>query len=449
MIAIPVPICSAKHARRCWNVERIVLRVLAPGQGIPGRIADEAQGMAQASLGRKPAAADWNLSGLLAVAFGHGVNDFFSGTVALTIFFVISSAHLPAWYQGVIGFLWYFTSSIVQPLFGAFSDRYGRWWYMPTGVLMVVLAMSLATFAPDPWVLAAIIVVGGFGSSIMHPEAGKYAAMLSGSRRSRGISIFQIGGSIGFSLGPVTIAALLARYGGGGSLILLVPGLIACAWVYVAIRRAHSLAAVAHSARKKEAIAALPVDRFGIFLVVASTTVRFFTTMAFVTYLPNLLTARGGTLIEAGQVVTAFLLLGNVGNYTGGALSDRFGAVAVSALSMCLAVPCLIGFFVLPLPLGLASLLLGNVFLAMQNSPGVVIVQSMLPKNLGMALGLINGVAFGAGSALVAAAGLMVTRLGPEAALFEIAFMPLIAASAYIVVKRRLGAMNPLVESRP
>ncbi len=27
--------------------------------------------------------ADWNLNGLLAIAFGHGVNDFFSGTVAL------------------------------------------------------------------------------------------------------------------------------------------------------------------------------------------------------------------------------------------------------------------------------------------------------------------------------------------------------------------------------
>jgi hypothetical protein len=62
----------------------------------------------------------------------------------------------------------------------------------------------------------------------------------------------------------------------------------------------------------------------------------------------------------------------------------------------------------------------------------------MLPKNLGMALGLINGVAFGAGSALVAVVGVVVTRLGPETALYEVAFVPFVAASAYLVLKRRL-----------
>jgi FSR family fosmidomycin resistance protein-like MFS transporter len=392
---------------------------------------------AEARIDRKPAT-DWNLSGLFAVAFGHGVNDLFSGTVALTIFYVVASAHLAAWYQGAIGFLWYLTSSIVQPLFGAYSDRHGRWWFMPSGILLVVLAVSAATFAPNPWVLGLLITVGGFGSAVMHPEAGKYAALLSGPRRSRGISIFQIGGSMGFSFGPLIIASLLSRFGAHGSLVLLAPGLLACAYIYAGIYRAHKLATLAHAERKKTQAADVQVDRLGIALVVASTTMRFLTTMAFVTYLPNLLTDRGGTLVEAGQVVTAFLLLGNVGNYVGGMLSDRFGAVAVSAASLCCAVPCLLGFFYLPLPYALAVLMLGNVMLAMQNSPGVVIVQSMLPKNLGMALGLINGVAFGAGSALVAVVGVVVTRLGPETALYEVAFVPFVAASAYLVLKRRL-----------
>jgi MFS transporter, FSR family, fosmidomycin resistance protein len=375
----------------------------------------------------------------LAVAFGHGVNDLFSGTVALTIFYVVSNEHLAPWYQGVIGFLWYLTSSIVQPLFGAYSDRHGRWWFMPTGVLMVVLAVTAAAFSPNPWILGLLITIGGLGSAVMHPEAGKYAAMLSGSRRSRGISIFQIGGSIGFSFGPLVIASLLARFGAHGALVLLVPGLLACAYVYAGIYRAHGLATTAHEARKKaEDAQARPVDRFGIALVVGSTTIRFLTTMSFVTYLPNLLTDRGGTLVEAGQVVTAFLLVGNIGNYIGGTLSDRFGALSISALSLSVGVPFLLGFFYLPIPYALIALMCGSVLLAMQNSPGVVIVQSMLPKNLGMALGLINGVAFGAGSALVAVVGIAVTRLGPETALFQVAFMPFFAASAFLVVSRRL-----------
>jgi FSR family fosmidomycin resistance protein-like MFS transporter len=394
--------------------------------------------------------ADWNLRGLIAIAFGHGVNDFFAGTVALTIFFVVGNAHLAPWYQGAIAFLWYVTSSIVQPLFGAYTDRHGRWWFMPTGVALVVVAISFASLTTSIAVLALLIVIGGFGAAIMHPEAGKYAALLSGSRRSQGISIFQIGGSLGFALGPVTIAALLASFGRYGSLVLLLPGLIGTAYVYLAIRRAHVLATDVSAKRATAGSSvATPVDRVGIGLVVASTAVRFLTTTAFMTYLPNFVTAHGGTLVEAGQLVTAFLLVGNIGMWLGGYLGDRIGAVGASVSGLVLAVPCLLGFFWLPGPAGVALLLCGSIFLAVQNAPGVVIVQSMLPKNLGMALGLINGVAFGVGSMLVTGVGIIVTHSGPQAALVDASLMPLIGAAAFVLVARRGNGATLRVVAAP
>jgi len=72
-----------------------------------------------------------------------------------------------------------------------------------------------------------------------------------------------------------------------------------------------------------------------------------------------------------------------------------------------------------------------------------------LPRNLGMALGLINGVAFGLGSVLVTGVGVAVTRLGPEAALIDVSVMPLVGAAAYLVVARRLAPalLRPAVEA--
>ena len=387
-------------------------------------------------------AVDWHLRGLLAVAFGHGVNDFFSGTVALTIFFVIAGAHLSPWYQGAIGFVWYLMSSVVQPLFGAFTDKHGRWWFMPTAVLTVVLSLSFATLSPSISVLVLLIVVGGIGSAVMHPEAGKYAALLSGERRSQGISIFQMGGSIGFALGPVAIAYLIAHYDRFGSLVMLIPGLAGAAIVYVAIKQADGFASAAKAQRTHRQGKAARVDHFGIALVVASTTVRFMTTVSFMTYLPNLLTGRGDSLVVAGQVVTLFLLLANIGMWLGGYLGDRLGPVVASVTGLVLAVPCLIGFFVLPPPFAIPALMLANVLLAVQNAPGVVIVQSMLPKNLGMALGLINGVAFGAGSLLVTVVGVFITQFGVEATLRGVSYMPLVAAAAFIIISRRLPAIQ-------
>jgi FSR family fosmidomycin resistance protein-like MFS transporter len=393
--------------------------------------------MAQALVRDRPD--DWKLSGLLGIAFGHGVNDFFSGTVALTIFFVATNAGLSPWYQGAVGFLWYLTSSIVQPFFGAYTDRHGRWWFMPAGVLLVVVSISFASLATSLWSLAALVVAGGLGSAIVHPEAGKYAALLSGARKSGGISIFQIGGSLGFALGPVTIAALIAHLGRNASFALLGPGLLAAAYVFFTVRRAHGLAAPRPHAPAARDRAAGPVDYLAIALVVGSTAIRFLTTAAFMTYLPNLLTARGGSLEDAGRLVTAFLLVSIVGMYLGGYLGDRLGSITASVVALAAAVPCLAGFFFAPQPEALALLLFGSVLLAVQNAPGVVIVQSLLPRNLGMALGLINGVAFGAGSALVTLVGLAVTRYGAQTALLDASLLPLLGAAAYAVVARRLA----------
>jgi FSR family fosmidomycin resistance protein-like MFS transporter len=257
-----------------------------------------------------------------------------------------------------------------------------------------------------------------------------------------------MGGSFGFAFGPVAIAALLAHFGTWASLVMLPLGLVAVACVYVGIRRAHVMAQPAHETQRKlDPAAAASIDRLGIGLVVASTAARFLTTAAFMTYLPNLLAARGGSIVQAGQLVTAFLLVGIIGMYLGGYLGDRLGSVTASVIALVAAVPCLLGFFFAPTVVGIGLLLLGNIFLSVQNAPGVVIVQSLLPRNLGMALGLINGVAFGVGSVLVTVVGIAVTRFGPEAALIDVSVMPLLGAAAYLVVAKRLSpaSLRPAV----
>ncbi|MDQ6929075.1 MAG: MFS transporter [Candidatus Eremiobacteraeota bacterium] len=380
----------------------------------------------------------WNLRGLSVLSFAHGANDLFSGMVPLLIFTVVAAHGLSPVYQGFIGFLWYLTSSIVQPLFGLYSDARGRWWFLPAGVLLGVAGVSFAGLAPTVALLGLMIVIGGIGSAVMHPEAGKYSAMLSGSRKGGGISIFQIGGALGFALGPIVISHLIDRFGARGSVVMLAPGLLAAAFLFATMRRV-DFAAVRHHGTENNAGAATQtvVDRPGVSLLVASTAFRYLVTAAFMTYLPNLVAVRGGSIVAAGEIVTAFLAVGAIGLFAGGYLGDRFGALRVSIVSLLLAVPCLYGFFIENNAFGMASLLLASVLLNVQSAPGVVIVQRMLPRNLGMALGLMNGVAFGIGSALVAIAGFVVASGGPQLALELVSLLPVLCALAYVVVAIR------------
>ena len=102
-----------------------------------------------------------------------------------------------------------------------------------------------------------------------------------------------------------------------------------------------------------------------------------------------------------------------------------------------LSVPPLVLALALHGPLAVVMLLLGSALLSIQNAPGVAMAQALLPRNLGTALGLMNGVAFGLGSLGVALVGVVVTDHGPDAALRLVAFTPLIAAAAYFFVERR------------
>jgi FSR family fosmidomycin resistance protein-like MFS transporter len=381
----------------------------------------------------------FNLRGLSVVSFAHGVSDFYSGIVPFTIFLVLSRDHVSAAYQGALVFLWYVTSSIVQPIFGAYTDRKGRWWFLPSAIAISATAICIAGATTSIPALAACIVIGGFGSAIMHPEAGKYSAMLSGAKRASGISIFQIGGQLGYALGPATIALLYERFGGNGSLLLLLPGALAIGALFVVMPRIDRSASRAHAATQaKSAGAAGSVDRIGVSLLIESTALRYFVSAAFMTYLPNLLVGRGASIPVAGQIVTAFLLVSVLGLFAGGSLSDRFGAVRVSVIALAGAVPFLFGFFFVPGAGGVLLLLVASVLLAVQNAPGVAIVQAMLPRNLGMALGLMNGVAFGIGSAMVAGIGLVVASAGTVVALESVSGIPIVAALAYVAVARRL-----------
>jgi len=381
-----------------------------------------------------PLSRPWDLRGVSLMAFAHGASDLYSGILPFVIFFDVTRAGLPAWCQGALAFAWYLTSSIAQPLVGAYSDRRGHWWFLPASVALTALAVSATAAATSLPVLVAFVVLGGIGSAVMHPEAGRYSALLGGNKRASAISIFQIGGQIGYGLGPLVAAALLARSGAASIIAMSVPGVLAALAVATVLPSFARDADAASPRRIPGETAHSPAPIGTIALLVASTGLRYLTGASFAFYLPNLLTARGLPLTAAGAIVTAFLVAAVLGLYAGGALADRFGHARVAITGLVVSVPPLVGGLVLHGSLAIVLLLLGSALLSVQNAPGVALAQSLMPRNLGTALGLMNGVAFGIGSLGVALIGFVVTQSGPDAALILVAFAPLLAAIAYAIV---------------
>ena len=82
------------------------------------------------------------------------------------------------------------------------------------GALAVRAQLRLALLC----VLVSSIGVAGF-----HPEASKFAAWLSGSRRSTAMSVFSVGGNLGVALGPLLGGVIASQYGLGGVWLLAIP----------------------------------------------------------------------------------------------------------------------------------------------------------------------------------------------------------------------------------
>jgi FSR family fosmidomycin resistance protein-like MFS transporter len=66
-------------------------------------------------------------------------------------------------------------------------------------------------------------VLSGLGVAAFHPEGSRFANYLSGERRASGMSLFSVGGNLGFALGPVLVTPLLIAFGLHGTAFVLIP----------------------------------------------------------------------------------------------------------------------------------------------------------------------------------------------------------------------------------
>src|SRR5205823_14608120 len=128
------------------------------------------------------------------------------------------------------------SSSVIQPLFGLWSDRRGAIWLLPVGVAVAGVGIALAADAPSYWAVLLLVVVSGLGVAAYHPEGSKFAAYASGARRASGMSAFSVGGNVGFALGPIVATPLVLAFGLRGGLLLALPCLAIAGGLVAATR---------------------------------------------------------------------------------------------------------------------------------------------------------------------------------------------------------------------
>src|SRR5438105_8393859 len=160
---------------------------------------------------------------------GHLATDFANGVLPALLPFLHDRFHLSYTLSAVLIVASTVSSSVIQPLFGLWSDRRGAMWLLPSGVALAGIGIALAADAPSYWLVLLLVLGSGVGVAAYHPEGSKFAGFVSGRRRASGMAWFSIGGNLGYALGPIATTALIAVFGLRGGLILGGPSLVVAA----------------------------------------------------------------------------------------------------------------------------------------------------------------------------------------------------------------------------
>src|SRR5437762_6332459 len=150
---------------------------------------------------------------LAAISFCHMLNDLSQSLLPAIYPILKETFRLSFGDIGLITFTFQATASLLQPFVGSFTDRRPKPYSLSFGMgLTLVGLILLASASSFPFLLVAAALLG-LGSSIFHPESSRVARIASGGQHGLAQSVFQVGGNLGSSLGPLLAAFIVVPRG--------------------------------------------------------------------------------------------------------------------------------------------------------------------------------------------------------------------------------------------
>jgi MFS transporter, FSR family, fosmidomycin resistance protein len=376
---------------------------------------------------------------MAALSGGHLAVDFASGSVPALIPFLTDRFRLSYSLAAVLLLAATVSSSVVQPLFGFWSDRRGALWLIPGGAGLAAVGIGAAAVTPAYLAVVVLVFLGGLGVAAFHPEGAKFAAYASGRKRASGMSYFNVGGNAGYALGAFATGQLVVWLGLTGGLLAMAP--VAVATIVLA-RLTPGLAEL-KPAREADAHARHEDDARAMGLlgaVIALRSVAWFTLLAFV---PLWAIAHGHSKGYGNRLLFLMLLAGAVGTLLLGPLADRFGLRRTLTVTQAAVGPLMLVFVYLGGVAGAIALMLIGVCVVGTFGVTMVLSQLYLPRHVGIASGLSVGLAMGIGGIAAVVLGAIADTIDLETALTISAVAPVVG----VVFSLRLPA--PAARDQP
>jgi FSR family fosmidomycin resistance protein-like MFS transporter len=361
------------------------------------------------------------------LSLGHVAVDINQGALPAMLPFFIAEYGLSYTAAAAIVFAVNVSSSVVQPLFGLAADKFSKPWFLPAGLLMAGGGLGLAGLFSDYLSILLLCVISGIGIAAYHPEAARLVNFSSGQKKGTAMSLFGVGGILGFTLGPILAGLSLDKWGLSGSMILIVP---VCIMSLVMMSQMKNFAALgaAGNARLRNQSGELGEDNWPAFYKIAGiVSMRSIIFFGLNTFIPLYwISELHQSKLAGAAALTVFAGSGVLGNLVGGRLSDKIGLKKVMILGfagLTLLLP------VLPLienvSLATSLLFLIGFIQFLTFSPAIVLGQSYLPNRVGLSSGVTIGLSVAVGGGFAPVLGMIADTYNVWTALVSLCCFPI------------------------
>jgi len=340
---------------------------------------------------------------LFAISFSHLLNDTIQSLIPAIYPILKSNYHLSFAQVGLITFTFQMAASLLQPFVGLYTDRKPQPYSLATGMAFTLTGLIVLSMSHNFHLVLVSVGLIGIGSSIFHPESSRMAHAAAGIQPGLAQSIFQLGGNLGSSIGPLLAAWIIVPHGQTSiawfSLIALLAIFVLTKvgnWYkeYVIKRRLkqQQKVHVLHPSFSKRKVA------FSVSILLVLIFSKYFYLASLTSYFTFYLINKFHVGIQTSQIcLFVFLFSVAGGTLIGGPLGDRFGRkyviwfsiLGTAPFALLLPYANLFWTVVLVIPIGL---ILSSAFSAI-----LVYAQELIPGKIGLVSGLFFGFAFGMG----------------------------------------------------
>ena len=320
-------------------------------------------------------------------------------------------------------------SSLIQPIVGYISDRKPRPYLMSLGIIISALGLMFIGFITDFSLLFLLLTTSGIGVAIFHPQAGKIANSVSTTNKGKGMSIFSVGGNLGFTAGPCLISGATLLWGLPGIVVIGIPAFIMSTWL---ILRNRKYVEYTRTEEKRQQLNASveQEDYRGFAMLTAMIFFRSMVLFGLTTFIPvYFIETFGLNSQQANLNLSLIAVCSAFASLAGGILADRIGFKKVLFYSAATSVPFLLMFNQASSSIAASLLLIPVAFCIYGTlSVSMVLGQKFLCRHVGFASGITIGLGISFGGLTSPILGYIADTYGIAYTMYTITAVAFVAA---------------------